>query len=148
IGITYSFGFEVTLFSLLLPLFLACALGAYLFYIQHNFPGVQMKPRQDWTYTFAALKSSSFMDGNPLVHWFTGNIGYHHVHHLNSNIPFYRLPEAMAAIPELRDPMRTSLAPMEIVRCFRLKLWDPERQEMVGFPRRRASVWRFAKETA
>ncbi len=140
IGLTYFFGWQVSFFSFFLPLFIACALGAYLFYIQHNFPGVQLKPRQEWTYTFAALKSSSFMDGSPLMHWFTGNIGYHHVHHLNAHIPFYRLPEAMAAIPELRHPIRTTLSTTDIRRCLQLKLWDPERQEMVGFP---SQGWTF-----
>jgi acyl-lipid omega-6 desaturase (Delta-12 desaturase) len=146
-GITYFFGWQAAFFSLFLPLFIACALGAYLFYIQHNFPGVQLRPRQEWTYVFAALKSSSFMDGNPLIHWFTGNIGYHHVHHLNSQIPFYRLPEAMKAIPELHEPMRTTLAPADIRRCFKLKLWDPERQEMVGFPKKRPTS-KLAQQSA
>jgi omega-6 fatty acid desaturase (delta-12 desaturase) len=136
-GLTYFFGWQTAVLSLLLPLFVACALGAYLFYIQHNFPGVQLRPRQEWNFTFAALASSSFMDGSPLVHWFTGNIGYHHVHHLNSNIPFYRLPEAMAKVPELQNPMKTTLSPVDIVRCFRLKLWDPDLKQMVGFPKAR-----------
>ncbi len=132
----YFFGFEVMFLSVFFPLFLACCLGGYLFYIQHNFPGVQLRPRQEWDYAFAALRCSSFMDGNAFVHWFTGNIGYHHVHHLNSNIPFYRLPEAMAAIPELQSPSKTSLKPVDIYRCLSLKLWDPEKNEMVGFPQK------------
>ncbi|MBY0370415.1 fatty acid desaturase [bacterium] len=133
VGLTHFFGWETTFFSFFLPLFVACGLGAYLFYIQHNAPGIQMRPRTEWTYTFAALQSSTFMDGSWLTHWLTGNIGYHHVHHLNSNIPFYRLPEAMAAIPELQAPIRTSLNPLDVYRCLRLKLWDPERKELVGF---------------
>jgi omega-6 fatty acid desaturase (delta-12 desaturase) len=68
-----------------------------------------------------------------VTNWFTGNIGYHHVHHLNPSIPFYRLPEAMAAVPELRNPRETSLHPHEIVRCFQLDLWNPVRQRMVRF---------------
>ncbi len=136
IGLTAAFGWQVMVLSFLTPLFIACALGGYLFYMQHNFPGVQLKPRQEWTYTFAALSSSSYMVGGPLVRYFTGNIGYHHVHHLNSQIPFYRLPEAMAAVPELQNPMRTSLMPWDIYKCLKLKLWDPDQNEMVGFPRK------------
>jgi omega-6 fatty acid desaturase (delta-12 desaturase) len=69
------------------------------------------------------------------MRYLTGNIGYHHVHHLNHRIPFYRLPEAMAAIPELRHPHGvTSLSPRDIVACFRLKLWDPEQCRLVPFP--------------
>jgi len=134
IGVIYHFGGLATLFYLFLfPLAFSCAVGAYLFYIQHNFPGVQMKPREEWDYVFAAVKSSSFMTGSPLTHWLTGNIGYHHVHHLNARIPFYRLPDAMKAIPELRNPITTSLKPADIRKCLQLKLWDPAREEMVSF---------------
>jgi acyl-lipid omega-6 desaturase (Delta-12 desaturase) len=128
---------SVLFFGLLLPFTVSHASGAYLFYIQHNFPGVELRPRTEWDYVFAAFRSSSFMEGGRLTHWFTGNIGYHHVHHLNARIPFYRLPEAMAAIPELQDPIRTSLHPMEIYRSLSLKLWDPKLGKMVGFPRAR-----------
>ena len=109
------------------------ALGAYLFYVQHNFVGVTFKDNRDWSYDYAALASSSYIKMNKLMHWFTGNIGYHHIHHINSRIPFYRLPEVMKAFPELQSPGRTALNPIAIVRCFRLKLWDPERRAMVGF---------------
>jgi omega-6 fatty acid desaturase (delta-12 desaturase) len=68
-----------------------------------------------------------------LLHWFTANIGYHHVHHLNARIPFYRLPEAMAGIEELQSAGTTSLYPLDIYRCLRLKLWNPERNRLVTF---------------
>jgi omega-6 fatty acid desaturase (delta-12 desaturase) len=71
----------------------------------------------------------------PVMRYFTGNIGFHHVHHLNHRIPFYRLPEAMAGIPELRNPRGvTSLWPRDVIACFRLKLWDPELERLVPFP--------------
>jgi omega-6 fatty acid desaturase (delta-12 desaturase) len=59
--------------------------------------------------------------------WFTGNIGYHHVHHVNARIPFYRLPEAMAGITEFQTPGATSLSPRQIWQCLRLHLWDSQR---------------------
>ena len=65
--------------------------------------------------------------------WFTGNIGYHHVHHLNSKIPFYRLPEAMAAIADLQSPVTTSLHPRDVLACLRLKLWDPVTEQHVSW---------------
>ena len=71
------------------------------------------------------------MDMPPVMHWLTGNIGYHHVHHINHRIPFYRLPEAMAAIPELQNPRRTSLRPADIRACFQRTLWDPGKNRMV-----------------
>jgi len=128
-------GFEAFFFVWFLPLAVAMMAGAYLFYAQHNFPDIDVQPRQTWTYGKAALESSSYMKTGPIMRWFTGNIGYHHVHHLNSMIPFYRLPEAMAGIPELQNPGTTSLSPKDIVACFRLKLWDPESGEMVGYPK-------------
>jgi omega-6 fatty acid desaturase (delta-12 desaturase) len=116
----------------LIPFTLTFALGAYLFYAQHNFPSVTFKNNIEWSYDHAALDSSSFMVMNPLMQWATANIGYHHVHHLNSRIPFYRLPEAMRSLPELQQAKRTSLSPSEILRCLRLKVWDPEQKRMLS----------------
>lgn len=129
------YGFAMFAFTFFLPLFVACATGAYLFYAQHNFVDIRIQPRETWSYDRASLESSSYMETGPLMGWFTGNIGYHHVHHLNPTIPFYRLPEAMAAIPELQHPGRTRLTPKEIAACFQLKLWDPDQSRMVGYPR-------------
>lgn len=120
-------------FTYLLPFMLAGALGTYLFYAQHNFPAAQFRDRGRWDYVAAALHSSSYLRLHPIMHWFTGNIGYHHVHHLNARIPFYRLPEAMAGIEELQSPGTTSLHPLDIYRCLRLKLWDPARNRLVSF---------------
>jgi omega-6 fatty acid desaturase (delta-12 desaturase) len=133
--IWYFAGFEIFFFAFFLPLFVAMAMGAYLFYAQHNFPDMYVQPRDKWEYTRAALESSSYMEMGPVMRWFTGNIGYHHVHHLNPGIPFYRLPEAMAAIPELQNPRKTYLTPSAIAACFRQKLWDSEREQMVGYPK-------------
>lgn len=118
---------------LTLPLTIACGLGSYLFYAQHNFPSCQLHRREDWHYVAAALKSSSYIRMGALMNWFTGNVGYHHVHHLNAKIPFYRLPEAMRALQELQTPGETSLHPRDIIACFRLKLWDPKLGHFVSF---------------
>jgi omega-6 fatty acid desaturase (delta-12 desaturase) len=123
----------VLLLGFLVPWVVCAALGSYLFYAQHNFPGVKLPGRERWDFASAALESSSFMTLSPLLHWFTGNIGYHHVHHLNARIPFYRLPEAMAALEELQSPGTTSLSPLDVYRCLRLGLWDPEKGRMVTF---------------
>lgn len=115
-----------------LPFLIAHAIGAYLFYAQHNFPSVTFKDNTEWAYETAALASSSYMKMNWFMRWSTANIGYHHVHHLNSRIPFYRLPEAMKELPELQDPKTTSFKLKYVMACFRLKLWDPEIQKMIG----------------
>ncbi len=72
----------------------------------------------------------NFATKNKIMNWFTGDIGYHHVHHLNHQIPFYRLREAMAGITEMQKPLTTSLSPKDIAACLRLKVWDPELGQM------------------
>jgi omega-6 fatty acid desaturase (delta-12 desaturase) len=123
----------VVLAAVIVPSAVAAAAGAYLFYAQHNYPEVMLREREDWDYVGAALDSSSYLKMSRFMHWFTGNIGYHHVHHLNAHIPFYRLPEAMAAIEELQSPGTTSLSVRDIARCTRLKLWDPVQERLVSF---------------
>jgi acyl-lipid omega-6 desaturase (Delta-12 desaturase) len=133
-ALVWLFGPAVAVFALVLPLAIACAVGSYLFYAQHNFPGMLIQPRQTWSFARASLESSSYMRMGPVMSWFTGEIALHHVHHLNAAIPFYRLREAMAAVPELQVEPETSLAPRDVLACLRLKLWDPVAQQMVGFP--------------
>jgi len=130
----YFLGWQAWVLTQLVPHFVASGIGSYLFYAQHNFPSVSFEDREGWTYEKAALESSSFLKTGPLMAWFTGNIGYHHIHHLNSRIPFYRLPEVFQAMPELQDPKTTSLSPAEVFRCLRLKVWDVETQQMVRLP--------------
>ena len=129
--IWYFYGFTVFLLTWFLPFFIMSGLGSYLFYCQHNFPGAKFKENHDWSYANAALSSTSYMVMDPVMQWFTANIGYHHVHHINSRIPFYRLKEAMRNMPELKDVQTTSWNIVEVWRCFRLKLWDEEKNKMI-----------------
>jgi len=126
-------GFEVVLFVVLLPMLVASALGSYLFFAQHSFEQMTIISPESWTFSRAALESSSYMKLNKLMQWFTGNIGYHHIHHLNVRIPFYRLPEAMAAIPELQSPLTTTMKLRDIMLCFKSSLWDEGQQRMISF---------------
>lgn len=126
-------GFGVAFFAVLLPMTVASMLGSYLFFAQHSFERMYIFSPDPWSFYRAALQSSSYIRLNKVMEWFTGNIGYHHVHHLNVRIPFYRLPEAMAAIPELQSPATTSLAAPEILECFRTSLWDEDLQRMISY---------------
>jgi acyl-lipid omega-6 desaturase (Delta-12 desaturase) len=126
-------GFATAFFVVILPMTIASALGSYLFFAQHSFKRMHIITPEAWTFYRAALESSSYMRLNRVMQWFTGNIGYHHIHHLNLRIPFYRLPEAMAAIPELQSPVTTSLAPRDIIACFQSSLWDQEKHRMVSY---------------
>lgn len=125
-------GWQAWFFVYFLPFFIAFGLGSYMFYAQHNFPGVKFYENQNWVYEKAALESSSYMKMHPVMAWFTGNIGYHHIHHLNSRIPFYRLPEVMAHFSELQNCKTTSLTPGDITACFKLKVWDQEQERMIS----------------
>lgn len=125
-------GWQIWFCLFFLPFVIAFAMGAYLFYAQHNFPGVTFSDNKEWAYEKAAMESSSYMVMSPVMAWLTGNIGYHHIHHLNSKIPFYRLPEVMAHIKELQSCKRTSLKITEVIACLRLKIWDQDKRKMVG----------------
>jgi omega-6 fatty acid desaturase (delta-12 desaturase) len=132
IAVFYFLEWQTWILLCAIPHFISGAMGSYLFYAQHNFPSVTFVGNEEWTYEGAALDSSSFMKLNPFMHWVTAYIGYHHIHHMNSRIPFYRLPEVWDAIPEMRSAKTTSLKPKDIIACFKLKVWDYEKQKMVG----------------
>lgn len=126
-------GVDAAIFALILPMAMAAAVGGYLFYVQHSFTGLRILPETEWTHYRAALVSSSYLRLGPVMRWFTGNIGFHHVHHLNSLIPFYQLPQAMAAIPELQHPSVTTLRPGDVLASFRANLWDDESGRMIRY---------------
>jgi omega-6 fatty acid desaturase (delta-12 desaturase) len=126
-------GWESFLAGFILPSLVSSAIGSYLFYAQHNFPDVTFGDKDGWTYLKAALESSSYMKMNPVMQWVTANIGLHHIHHVNSRIPFYRLPEVYQKMPEFQNARLTSLNISDIIQCFKLKVWDPEVQKMIGF---------------
>ena len=124
------------------PLFIDRGEGAYLFDAQHYFPGAELRSRETWTYHHAALKATSMFDMSPIMHWFTGNIGYHHVHHLNARIPNYRLQACMEANPEFQEVTRITIR--ESWRLTRLALWDEEARELISFREVRRRLRRAA----
>jgi acyl-lipid omega-6 desaturase (Delta-12 desaturase) len=132
VAVWVTLGPAVYVTTLLVPFFIACAVGSYLFYAQHNAPGVELRTGSAWSHDDAAMRGSTHLVTGALMRWFTGNIGLHHVHHLNARIPFYRLPEAMAALPELQAPIVTTLHPRDVMACLRVALWEPEVGCMVG----------------
>ncbi len=129
--VIHFFGWMPAVLTITIPFLIACFIGSYLFYAQHNFPDAEFREKSGWTYEMAALESSSYMTMNAFMRWSSANIGYHHIHHLNARIPFYRLPEVMRAIPELQHPKKTSMNPADILACFRLKVWDAEKKRMI-----------------
>jgi omega-6 fatty acid desaturase (delta-12 desaturase) len=110
---------------------LASAAGVWLFYVQHQFEHTHWAWNTDWNVHTAALHGSSHYDLPLVLRWFTANIGIHHVHHLCSRIPCYRLGEVLCEHPELRAVSRLTLK--ESFRCLRLALWDEDQRRLVGF---------------
>lgn len=129
-------GAAAALLIVMIPMAVSTMVGAYFFYAQHSYVGMDILPKDEWSVPKAAIASCSYLKLGPVMKWISGDIGYHHVHHLNAAIPFYRLADAKRALPALREPIITTLWPRDILRCLRLKLWDEERRELVGFPRR------------
>ena len=125
-------GIGSLIFAFFLPALISSCVGSYLFYVQHNYPGVVHHQNENWSYYNAAMDSSGYIKMNPVMEWFTANIGYHHIHHLNAAIPFYELPKAYNAIPELKIEKDTSLHPVDILKCLRLKVWDSAANKMIG----------------
>lgn len=112
-------------------LLIAASTGVWLFYVQHQFDEAQWDYRKEWSFHTYAMLGSSYLDLPPVLRWFTGNIGVHHVHHLMSRIPFYRLPDVLKAYPELREMNR--ITPRQTPRLFLLALYDENRRRLVSF---------------
>lgn len=127
----YVFGAAKVLMVLLPAVVIASAAGGWLFFIQHQFEHTTWEKAPNWDFQVAALLGSSFYDLPAVVNWFTGNIGLHHIHHLNSMIPNYRLQECLAASPELRSINRLTIR--ESLKCAKLKLWDEESHRLISF---------------
>ena len=112
---------------------LSGSIGVWLFYVQHQFEPTYWEHDERWIYEEAALAGSSYLRLPRVLQWATGNIGLHHVHHLNARIPNYRLQEVLDSVPELRRV--TTLTLRDSFRCVRLALWDERQRKLVRFPR-------------
>jgi omega-6 fatty acid desaturase (delta-12 desaturase) len=110
---------------------LASSIGVWLFFVQHQFEGTVWAGGKDWDMQHAALKGSSYYDLPAVLRWFTANIGVHHVHHLSSRIPYYRLTHVLRDHPELKDMGRLTL--WQSFKCVRLALWDEMRGRLISF---------------
>jgi len=120
------------LLKLHLPIvLLASSAGIWLFYVQHQFPNSYWRRSGAWNFHQAALLGSSYYTLPRLLQWFTANIGLHHIHHLCSRIPNYRLQECLDENPELMRAPRLTL--LESLGCARLSLWNEETGRMIGF---------------
>lgn len=111
--------------------FLSSLVGLWLFYVQHQFEHTDWRRNNDWDFHQTAVLGSSYFDLPQPLRWFTGDIGSHHIHHLSSRIPNYRLHECLADNAELREVGRITLR--DSFTCLRLALWDEEAGRLVQF---------------
>ncbi len=110
---------------------IASSIGVWLFFVQHQFEATSWDKAEDWDFHHAAVAGSSHYELPAILRWFTANIGVHHVHHLCSRIPSYRLQDCLKRAPELRLINRITF--LESLKCVPLTLWDEERRRLVSF---------------
>lgn len=127
-----QFGIAVVAAAFLPTLLISASMGVWLFYVQHQFEEAHWDHRANWSFFDAAMHGSSHLDLPRVFRWFTANIGVHHVHHLASRIPFYRLPEVLRAHPQLKAVNRYTA--IQTFATLRLALWDEQQRRMVSFP--------------
>jgi omega-6 fatty acid desaturase (delta-12 desaturase) len=129
--VIWAIGFGPFLLVQVPVMLISASLGVWLFYVQHQFEDTFWAADQAWNLHDAALRGSSHYDLPIVLRWFTANIGVHHVHHLCSRIPFYRLPRALRRHPELAKIGRLTL--VQSILCVRLVLWDEAARRLISF---------------
>ena len=131
-GLSWLFGLTTYLLLQLAVLMIAGSAGVWLFYVQHQFEGVYWERGEHWDYTEAALKGSSYYKLPKVLQWFSGNIGFHHIHHLSPRIPNYHLERCHNS-----EPLFQTVKPVTLLgslKSFGYRLWDERLQKMVGYP--------------
>jgi omega-6 fatty acid desaturase (delta-12 desaturase) len=124
-------GWRSVLVAYALPYYLAASIGVWLFYVQHQFEDAYWATHDDWNYVEAALLGSSHLRLPPVLQWFTGSIGLHHVHHVAPRVPNFRLQLCHDSSPMFaKSPVVT---PRSAMASLRLALWDEDRQRLVAF---------------
>jgi len=130
-GLIWIFGLKAYLIIQLVVLMTAGSAGVWLFYVQHQFEGVYWERGDEWDYATAALKGSSFYKLPKVLQWFSGNIGFHHIHHLSPRIPNYHLEKCHRA-----EPLFQTVKPVTLFSSFKsftFRLWDERRRRLVGY---------------
>lgn len=126
-----TIGLRTYLLVQLPVLIMAATMGVWLFYNQHQFAGVYWARHNEWDPWRVAMEGASYYRLPRLLQWMSGNIGYHHVHHMRPGIPNYRLQECYTAVPELQQVKPLTLK--QSLGSLRLNLYDEERRQLVSF---------------
>jgi omega-6 fatty acid desaturase (delta-12 desaturase) len=131
IGLSFIIGFKSLLLIQLPIIVLAASMGTWLFFVQHQFEDTYYAHENNWNYTLAALQGSSYYQLPKILQWFTGNIGFHHIHHLSPRIPNYRLQECHEENPLFQQVVVLTL--WTSLQSIFLSLWDEDQKKLVGF---------------
>src|ERR1051326_16929 len=129
--LSWVFGLEAYVLIQLMVVSVAGSAGVWLFYVQHQFEGVYWERGEDWDYATAALRGSSFYKLPKILQWFSGSIGFHHIHHLSPRIPNYYLEKCYKENPLFQKKQQITL--MASFKSLKFRLWDEERHQLVGF---------------
>ena len=130
-ALSWAMGFKAFVVIQLTVLMIANAAGVWLFYVQHQFDGVYWARAGQWDYTTVALQGSSFYKLPKILQWFTGSIGFHHIHHLRPRIPNYNLEKCHKAVALFQEVKPVTL--FASLRSLSFRLWDEQRQKLVGY---------------
>jgi omega-6 fatty acid desaturase (delta-12 desaturase) len=125
-----TFGWKNYLVTQLLVLFFGTSAGVWLFYVQHNYDGVYWERHAQWNYFNASMQGSSFYKLPALLQWFTGNIGFHHIHHLGSKVPNYNLPKAYKENPIFHIKPLTLTSSL---KCLKWRVYDEANHRLAGW---------------
>jgi len=131
VGLSAAFGLKAYLLIHLIIIGVAGGAGVWLFYVQHQFEDVYWERGDNWDFTAAALQGSSFYKLPKILQWFSGNIGFHHIHHLSPRIPNYNLERCHDADPLFQKVKPITLFPS--FKSFNFRLWDERRRKLVGY---------------
>ncbi|MBI5774449.1 MAG: fatty acid desaturase [Verrucomicrobia bacterium] len=130
-AMSWAFGFKNYVLLQLIVMLVAGGGGVWMFYVQHQFEDVYWERGKDWDYTAAALRGSSFYKLPRVLQWFSGNIGFHHIHHLNPRIPNYNLEKCHQSHPVFQDVRPLTI--LSSLKSFNLRLWDEKLKRLVGY---------------
>ena len=131
IALSWVFGITTYLVLQLIAMAVAGASGVWMFYVQHQFEGVYWERSEEWDYTAAALQGSSFYKLPKILQWFSGNIGFHHIHHLSPRIPNYNLERCHRSHPLFQEVVPITLS--SSFKSATLRLWDEQLKKLVGY---------------
>jgi acyl-lipid omega-6 desaturase (Delta-12 desaturase) len=144
--IALTIGLRPLLLGYLPVMLIAASIGVWLFYVQHQFENTYWASDAEWRFDRAALEGCSYYDLPRVLHWISGHIGLHHLHHLSSKIPNYRLRDCFEQNPEFRRAKRLSL--LSSLGCARLAVWDEQQRKLIPFRNLRRLTARNAPAAA